>query len=80
MDSKRNVLARGGDSLLVFLWGADRNAALGAARDAGCVLGLWFKIAQQRERHAQGFATWLKSVHRECRARFGVTRLSGANR
>jgi hypothetical protein len=80
MGSKTNVLARGGDALLVFLWGADRDAALAAARDAGCVLGLWFKIAQQREKHPQDFATWLMSVHRNCRARFGVARLSGAGR
>ena len=80
MGSKRNVLERSADSLLVFLWGADRDAALGAARDAGCVLGLWFKIAQQREQHSQDFSKWLKSVHQQCRARFGVTRLSGASR
>jgi len=80
MGSKKDGLARGGDSLLVFLWGADRDATLAAARDAGCVLELWFKIAQQREKHPQDFATWLKSVHQNCRARFGVARLSAASR
>ena len=76
MASKRNVRTSGRHSLPVFAWGADRDAALAKARDAGCVLGLWFQLAQQRAKFHRGFSAWLNEVHEKYRARFGVARQS----
>jgi hypothetical protein len=54
-----------------FLWEGDRNRVLIEVSRGGCALGLWFRLAQQREKYHREFAAWLKEVHAKYRARFG---------
>jgi hypothetical protein len=54
-----------------FLWEGDRDRALADVRRGGCALGLWFRLAQQREKGHQEFSAWLREVHAKYRARFG---------
>jgi hypothetical protein len=55
----------------IFCWDGDRNAALVEARRSGCVLGLWFRLAQVRERRRSEFAAWLQRMHAKYASRFG---------
>jgi hypothetical protein len=72
MEMKEGLLAPDGRSLLMemFLWQTDRDATLAAARRSGCALGLWFGLAQGREK-CQDSAAWLQDTHAKYGARFG---------
>jgi hypothetical protein len=69
---KRDAITRIPDGLLeIFLWEGNRAAALAEARDGGCALALWFKLAQAREKFRDECAAWLGDVHARYGARFG---------
>ena len=54
-----------------LLWKGDKDVALTDARKSGCVLSLWFKLAQIREQRRSEFAHWLQQTHARYAARFG---------
>ena len=69
---KRDATTRIPDGLLeIFLWEGNRAAALAAARENGCALTLWFKLAQAREKFRDECAAWLEDVHARYAMRFG---------
>jgi hypothetical protein len=69
---KRDASTRIPDGLLeVFLWEGNRAAALAEARDSGCALTPWFKLAQAREKFRDECAAWLEDIHSRYATRFG---------
>jgi hypothetical protein len=54
-----------------LFWKGDSDTTLADARKSGCVLSLWFQLAQAREQRRAEFASWLQKMHAKYGARFG---------